>query len=90
MPVTYSSKRALRKSLRKAEVNRRVRNQMKSVIKDAKSSKNVEALPKAYQAIDRAAKTHIIHKNKAARLKSQLAKLFTKLKSAPAKTAKSA
>ena len=36
-------------------------------------------LSKAFSAVDRAVKRHIIHKNKAARVKSQLSKLLVGL-----------
>lgn len=39
---------------------------------------SAENLSKAFSAIDTAVKRHIFHKNKAARLKSQLSKLIAK------------
>jgi small subunit ribosomal protein S20 len=50
---------------------------------DLVSDKNIEeaqkSLPKAYKAIDKAAKRGIIKKNTAARRKSRLAKLVNKV-----------
>ena len=44
-----------------------------------KKAPNMENLRKAFSAVDRAVKRHIIHKNKAARVKSQLSKLLANL-----------
>ena len=43
-----------------------------------KTSNTKEALAHLYQALDKAAKTHAISKNKAGRLKSRLTKLTAK------------
>jgi small subunit ribosomal protein S20 len=83
MPQTKSAKKALKHSIR----NRGYNLHYTSAIKDAKkkikqiqSGKSKYDLKKAisayYQAIDKAAKVHILHKNKAARLKSQAAKIL--------------
>lgn len=55
---------------------------MKELIRKAKSRKKASDIQAAIRAIDKASKTHLLHKNKAARLKSTLAKLITH---APAK-----
>ena len=47
---------------------------MKAAVKAARQQPTPAKLKAAYQALDRAAKTRIIHKNKAARLKSRLTK----------------
>ena len=39
-----------------------------------------KALSKAFQAMDKAAKTHVLHKNTVSRLKSRLAKAIAKIK----------
>jgi ribosomal protein S20 len=87
MPVTYSAKRALRKSKRKAAVNLKTKIKMKSVLKIARATKNPELAPQAYQVIDRAAKHHLLHPNKAARLKSQIARFLAKSSAGSVKTA---
>jgi len=85
MPITKSAKKALRQSLsRKAENLRRkenYKNTLKKFIKLASAGKNEEAkqtLPKVYKALDKAAKTNVIAKNKAARLKSKAQRLLKK------------
>lgn len=90
MPITSSAKIALRKDRRRTVVNKRVKNIMKATVKAVKDTKSAETLPKAYQAIDRAAKKNLIHKKKAARVKSQLAQLVAVTEPAAKKTDKSA
>jgi ribosomal protein S20 len=85
MPITSSAKKALRQSK-----TRRVRNiKQKDAYKDAvKVYRRLAAAKKwadakttlsaAYKALDKAAKTNVITKNKARRLKSRLAKMAPK------------
>lgn len=70
MPITKSAKKSLRVSRTKHAANETQRTTLEKAIRlaDAKTINHVVSL------IDKAAKTGIIHKNKAARLKSQLAK----------------
>lgn len=75
MPVTKTAKRALRGSKNKTEVNKLLVKRLEIAIRLAKKSKTVEKVLSAISLADRAAKKKIIHKNKAARLKSQLSKL---------------
>ena len=73
MPVTKSAKRALRKSLRKRVQNLKTRQNYKKAVKTARQTgKNLSG---TFSALDRAAKKGVIHKRKAARLKSRLSKL---------------
>lgn len=51
---------------------------MEQVTKAKKSKNSADLLKKAYQAIAKAAKRGIIHKNKANRLKSQVARKLKK------------
>ncbi|MBI3290098.1 30S ribosomal protein S20 [Candidatus Microgenomates bacterium] len=74
MPVTKSAKRALRKSLRKKARNLKTREGYKKVLKTTR--KTGKDLSSAFSALDRAAKRGVIHKRKAARLKSRLSKLI--------------
>ena len=75
MPVTKSAKKALRQSRQRAAINKLVRQQLKKVVAKTKKSKSVKDFAEIYRTIDRAAKKGIIHKNKAARLKSRFTKL---------------
>lgn len=77
MPVTKTAKRALRASKRKEEVNNRIRSSMDASIRKAKKEKTKKAVKKAVSLTDKAVKKNIIHKNKAARIKSRLDKILS-------------
>jgi small subunit ribosomal protein S20 len=85
MPVTKSAKKALRQSIRRRERNLKVKKTMKSAVREirrlVKAKRAEEAaklLPRAYKAVDKAAKRGVIKKNTASRLKSRLAQLINK------------
>lgn len=87
MPITKSAKKALRQSRRKRLFNLRRSKKMKSLvkqvrdlIKEKKKEEALKILPKAYQAIDKAAKRGVIKKNTASRKKSRLTKAIHKAK----------
>jgi ribosomal protein S20 len=75
MPVTYTAKRALRGSARKAIVNKKIMTALEVALRQAKRVKSAVAIKKATSLADIAAKKHTIHKNKAGRIKSMLSKL---------------
>lgn len=83
MPITKSARKALRQSVRRKAANLARKDAYKSAVKKVrglisagKSKEAKEWLSKAYQALDKAAKTHVISKNTAARKKSRLAKFL--------------
>jgi small subunit ribosomal protein S20 len=85
MPITKSTKKTLRKSLKRAVQNAKKMRGIKDLLKEIKvlisQKKNEEAkklLPQVYKALDKAAKTGLIKKNKAGRTKSRLAKQINK------------
>lgn len=78
MPILKGAKKALRVSKKKNLINRRLKSQMKTAIDQVKKEINTKNISLASSKIDRAVKKNIIHKNKAARVKSQLAKLKSK------------
>lgn len=77
MPLLANAKKALRSSNRKAEVNSRVRSKMKTMVAKFRKEPQAPSLSSAYSAIDKAVKKHLVSKNKAARMKSQLGKLVS-------------
>lgn len=84
MPNIRSAKKALRQSERRRVQNLKKQRAFKDAVKNVKTlaaaNKQEEArflLPRAYKALDKAAKTHVIKKNTAARAKSRLAKLVS-------------
>lgn len=75
MPVIKSAIKKLRKDRKREAVNDEFRKKLQEVIKTAKTAKSPAALAAAYSMLDKAAKNHVLHKNKAARTKSSLARL---------------
>ncbi len=88
MPILGNAKKALRVSKRKAAMNSPVRSRLKTTVDAAKKNPITETLSSAFSAIDKAVKRHIIHRKKAARMKSQLAKQASKTAPTAEKTVK--
>lgn len=81
MPRTKSAKKALRQNVRRRSQNIGRKNKIKETVKGfrrliaaKKSAEAKEMLPQVYKTLDKMAKTGLIKRNKAARLKSRLAK----------------
>jgi small subunit ribosomal protein S20 len=83
MPITLSAKKKMHQDVARREVNLRVLGTMKKAIRLMKLTPTDKNLKTASSAIDTAMKKKIIHKNKAARLKSQLAKKIKKSSAKP-------
>ncbi|MFA5927667.1 MAG: 30S ribosomal protein S20 [Patescibacteria group bacterium] len=89
MPVTKSAKKALLVSIRRKEENDQVRAKVKSAVKKTKisiknsSNEIAKDLSAAFREVDLAAKKHVMHPNKAARIKSRLALQSVKIDTAP-------
>lgn len=85
MPITQSAKKALRQSVRRRRQNLKHKEAytdaakaIKKMVAAGKTSDAKDALSRLYQALDKAAKTRAISKNKASRLKSRLTKLLAR------------
>lgn len=76
MPVIKSAKKKLRQDKKREKRNKLLRTSFKSAIKDAQKSKSAKNILKAVKLTDKAVKKGLIHKNKAARVKSALSKLI--------------
>lgn len=76
MPLLDSAIKKLRQDRRKTKVNDRIRNQFKRALSLMRKKPTKTQLAKVSSLLDRAAKTHVIHENKASRLKSRLARLL--------------
>ena len=81
MPITQSAIKALRQSARRHARNLSKANAYKKIVKEIKklaaAGKQVDAqklLSRLYASVDKAAKTHVIKKNKASRIKSRITK----------------
>lgn len=87
MPIIKSAKKELRKSKKRSVKNLRVKKSISRLIKEirklAQEKKEKEARElflKLQKAADKAAIRHIIHKNRASRIKSRLQKAIQKIK----------
>mgnify|MGYP001604618801 CR=1 FL=1 len=85
MPVTKTAKRALRSSKKKMVVNKLVASRLEAAVRLAKKSPTKDKIVKAISLADRAAKSMVIHKNKANRIKKVLNKILPKPKKKAAK-----
>jgi len=87
MPIIKSSKKALRQNKRRRITNLKNFKKLKDVVskyKKALETKNQseakKLIPIVYKQLDKAAKTGLIKKNKASRLKSRLSRKIASLK----------
>lgn len=85
MPHTQHRKKTLRKALEAEAKNRATRSAMRTALKKARGSiqegaTDEAAVAAAVKRLDKAAKTRLIHPNKAARLKSRMARAKSKAK----------
>lgn len=78
MPITKRAIKKLRHDRKRATDSDKVRTTLRRLIKAARVSPGKKSLTSAFRALDKAANKHLIHKNKAARLKSRLSKLVGK------------
>jgi len=82
MPVTKTATRALRVSAKKKTVNDKLKDRLEITLRVAKKKPSAKTISEAFSAVDRAAKKNLMHKNKAARIKSQISK-FSVTKAKP-------
>ncbi|MBQ6970240.1 30S ribosomal protein S20 [bacterium] len=73
-----SAKREQLKNRKKSLLNKANKHKIKVQIKKTFLSKSQEDLKKTYQLVDSLARKHVIHKNKANRIKSKLARKLNK------------
>jgi len=73
MPITRSAKKALRKDRRKNQINNRVKEALRKARLAWKKNPSKKTSAKYFSALDKAVKKGLVHKNKAARLKSKAA-----------------
>lgn len=75
MPIIKSAIKKVRKDKVRTIRNKKRASNVKTIIKNTRKSPVAKNLTAAFSALDKAAKVKLIHKNKASRLKSRLAKL---------------
>lgn len=78
MPITKQAIKKLRHDKVRTKQTEKIRISLRRLIKSARISPSAASLAGVFTALDKAAKQHVIHKNKAARLKSRLSKLLKK------------
>lgn len=88
MPVTKSAKKSLRQAKRREAANKRVSERYKEAVKALRTKPTHEGFGRASRLLARAAKLGVIHRNKASRLKSRLAKLLPQKSTKRAKSSK--
>ena len=76
MPVTKQAIKKVRQDKRKTIYNLRVKKTYKQAVAAFRKNPTSKGISAVFSKLDKAAKTNIIHKNKAARLKSRLSKLI--------------
>lgn len=78
MPVIKQAIKKVRQDKRKTQINLKVKTAFKKAVSGFRKAPTAAGLKNVYKLLDRAAKTNVIHRNKAARLKSRLSKLIAK------------
>lgn len=85
MPITKSAKKAFRQNkkrnvqnVKRKETYKKLVTRYRKLVAGKKVEDAIKILPDIYQALDKAAKTNVIAKNKAARTKSRMTKLTGK------------
>jgi len=75
MPILNNAKKALRQNIKRTQANTGKKSILKTKILALKKNKSQESLRTTSALIDKMAKAGIIHKNKASRLKSRIARM---------------
>jgi small subunit ribosomal protein S20 len=78
MPLLKNAIKKMRQDKKRTAANKAKRSTMRTTLRSALTVSTPEALHKAFSVLDKAAKKHLIHKGKANRLKSRLAKAIAK------------
>lgn len=74
MPLIASAKKKLRKDRKRTLHNKVIRDTLKGNIKGTRNNPTKEKFAELFSSLDKAVKTNLMHKNKAARIKSRLTK----------------
>lgn len=75
MPIIKSAAKALRQTKKRTVLNKSKTSTLRLELSKFKKKKKSQDLAKIYQLVDKMAKTGLIHKNKAARIKSSASRL---------------
>ena len=77
MPIIRSAIKKVRKDKTRTIRNKKREDALKALIKKVRLTKGAKDLQAVFSALDKAAKVHLIHPNKASRLKSRLSKMLS-------------
>lgn len=77
MPIIESAIKKMRKDSKRRKINHAQKEKLKVLVKTAQKEPAEKNIKAAISFVDKAAKTNLIHANKAARLKSRLSRLST-------------
>jgi small subunit ribosomal protein S20 len=75
MPVIKSARKKLKQDKKREKANKELKLAFRDAVKTAHKTKTLDKITKAVKLTDKAVKKGLIHKNKAARIKSRLSKL---------------
>jgi len=89
MPNIKSAEKWVRQTEKRTAQNKDKKTRLKTIFKKAVATRDADFAKNVESELDKAAKTGVIHKNKAARKKSRLAKALVRAAAAPAPKAKS-
>ena len=78
MPIIKSAIKKLRQTKTKTTRNRKIKDHLRTLMAKFRKTPTKSVWPKLSSTLDKVAKTNVIHKNKASRLKSRLSKLLKK------------
>lgn len=87
MPVIKSAKKKLQQDKKRTTRNAKQETALKDAIKAARKNPSLKTVSQATSLADKAAKRHILHTNKASRIKSALSRLLGGAKPVEAKAA---
>lgn len=74
MPLLKQARKKMRHDKKRTEQNKEKKVALKKLIKTMRKAPSANNLTSVFSSLDKAVKTHLIHKNKANRLKSRLNK----------------
>lgn len=78
MPIIKSAIKKMRQDAKRRKNNLKLLNHAKAMVKKMRKNPSKKSLIEAYKALDKAVKDRVIHKNRAARVKSRLSHLLSK------------
>jgi small subunit ribosomal protein S20 len=84
LPNIKAAEKWMRQTEKRTTQNKDVKTRLKTVFKKAVSTQDTEFAKSVESQFDKAAKSGVIHPNKAARKKSRLAKAMARAAAAPA------